>query len=156
MCNGITFQSTTIMFAHPDTRLPVFARDGQVRWVPWGKHYGEGKSDGLPEGACARLESIRDGRWKRWSPIPVKIPADQFSERGKDRINYWFYVSAGMVLQGLWVPPRGDDTEGRIYVVTVGLEEVAESLRPVSPTPPLADVHDRWPRMIQRQAPHTD
>lgn len=152
MCNAVTYQNATVAFARPGAELPILTRAGDVKWVPWGVQYGTKNDKRLPEGACARLESVRAGRWRRWSPVPVKIPGEQFSERGADRCNYWFWIPEGMVLQGLLVPPASDEDTPRVYVVTVDLSAARALLQAVSPTPPLEQVHDRWPRFVARHA----
>jgi len=119
--------------------------------VRWGVQYGE-MSHPYPKGPCARLESIKEGRWKWLKPRPVRIPVSSFGERSrKDRCNYWFAVPDGLALQGLFVPPTPSEPSGRVYVVTVPLEEaIGSGFTPQLPMPEggLAEIHDRWPRLV--------
>ena len=86
----------------------------------------------LPLGGWARLESIYEGRWDRWSPRPVKLMVSQFMEKDIEGHSHWFDLTPGKWVQGLvarW------ESEQRVYVVTI--------------TPELADaIHERWPRIL--------
>lgn len=152
MCNAVAWPGHQIRFADPDARLPVLTRDNQLIMLPWGVHYDQ-SSHPYPKGACARLESVREGRWRWLNPRPVRIPVTSFSERSRqDRCNYWFSVPEGMALQGLFVPPGHLDPEGRVFVVTVALDvAMGYSLQPLYPLPEggMPVVHDRWPRLVE-------
>lgn len=119
------------LWQDPDVRLPVRRRDGSLAWLPWGARHGIDSP--FVQGPCARLESVREGRWSRYRPRPVMIPVDRYMERdGKSR-PYWVRAGEGICLQGL-VATWGD--EQRIYVVTT--ESPAE----------FAHVQPRWPRLL--------
>lgn len=151
MCNAVSWSKGYVRFSDLDAVLPVISRDGEIRLVRWGIPYSD-PGHPYPKGPCARLESIRAGRWDRLSPRSVRVPISSFSERStSDRCNYWFSLPPDTVLQGLYVPPSAQEPEGRVYVVTVPLEEATGyGLRPISPLPGggLASVHERWPRLL--------
>ncbi len=154
MCNAVAWTGHQVRFADQDARLPVLNRHGQIVMLRWGVHYDE-SSHPYPKGACARLESIREGRWRWLHPRPVRIPVTSFAERSRqDRCTYWFGVPEGMALQGLFVPPGDLDQEGRVFVVTVALTEaLGYGLAPLYPLPAggMSEVHDRWPRLISSE-----
>ncbi|HHH39925.1 MAG TPA: hypothetical protein ENK50_10170, partial [Sedimenticola sp.] len=117
-------------FPNPRARLPVKRRDGGIERLPWGRR--KSQRGRLPLGGWARLESIYEGRWDRWFPIPVKIMVSQFMEKDIEGNSHWFDLSAGKWIQGL-VARR--DHERRVYVVTI--------------TPEMEGaVHERWPRIL--------
>lgn len=131
MCSGVEVDGRIITFADPAPELPVFLRNGEVRWLPWGARHG------VPSpwvaGTCARLDSIRAGKWDRYRPVPVRIPVDRLMERDSRNRPYWARLAGGQWLQGL-VAQVGD--EQRVYVVTV---DTPAEYRHVS---------DRWPRVM--------
>lgn len=151
MCNAVSWPNHCVRFSDPEARLPVMTRSGETVMVRWGVHYAD-PCHPYPKGACARLESIRDGRWRRLNPRPVRISVASFSERSPgDRCNYWFGLPPGAALQGLFVPPSEADADGRVYVVTVSLETALEyGMEALFPLPAggMSVVHDRWPRLV--------
>lgn len=64
MCNAISLPNRHIRVVDPEAALPVFLKDGSVRWVPWGVQHGE-LGNPLPKGAGARIKSLHEGRWSR-------------------------------------------------------------------------------------------
>ena len=155
MCNAVSWPEHFVRFADPEAELPVLTRTGGISMVRWGVHYGEAGHP-YPKGPCARLESIRDGRWRRLNPRPVRIAVASFGERSPvDRCNYWFSVPSGAALQGLFVPPGSADPDGRVYVVTVSIETAlvyglkAQFALPAGGMPA---VHERWPRLVSLSA----
>lgn len=149
MCAGIEFAERRVLWASDDPQLPILNKDGSVSWATWGRSYTLPDSALSPAGGWARLESLKEGRWKRWRPRPVKIPATSFMERAKDGSAVWFPIDPALVIQGcaLLIPNRTQiaelgDTLVRVYVVTI----------PAAGEP--ARVHDRMPRLVPRQAPH--
>lgn len=151
MCNAVSWPEHFVRFSDQEAQLPVLTRSGDIAMVRWGMHYGE-LGHPYPKGPCARLESIREGRWRRLNPRPVRIAVASFSERSPaDRCNYWFSLPSGSAIQGLFVPPGNVDPDGRVYVVTVPLEAaMAYGLTPKFPLPAggMPEVHDRWPRLV--------
>jgi len=142
MCSAIEFLGQRYYFKHTP-RLPILRRDGQVEWVQWGLPYSSDKS-GVPQGACARRESLLAGKWTRLKPVPVKIPCSAFMERAADRSEVWFGVDGNLAIQGALIRlPKPvfteamGKTEAVVYVVTV------------QATGEVAEVHDRMPRLVQ-------
>jgi len=133
MCGGIEYENNKIYFPNPEARLPVRLRDGNVTWVPWGRRKKEAIGK-FPNGGWARLNSIKNGKWKPWHPRPVLIAADQFMEKGHDKQSHWIEIDKSMLIQGL-LAERSN--EQRVYVVTV------------STPPEYAWIHDRWPRLVR-------
>lgn len=141
MCCAIDYQGKRHYFKH-GPQLPVLCRDGTVTWVHWGLPYGI-TLPGVPNGACARRESLLDGKWTRLAPRPVRIPCAQYMERDAARAEHWFDVADGMAIQGALVTlpqpvvqPDGSRIERVVYVVT----EPARGA--------VAGVHDRMPRQV--------
>lgn len=143
MCAGIEFEGRRILFSDENPQLPVLLKDGKIGWAVWGRPFKF--PDAYPAGGWARLDSIKSGRWKRWKPKPVKIPATAFMERAKDGRAVWFPIAGSLVIQGcaitvpnkIMIAERGRELV-RVYVVT---------------EPALGDValvHDRQPRLVPR------
>lgn len=144
MCAGVEIEgqekAARIYFPVPTATLPVLMKDGSISSLRWGaRREDDAPKDGhlrWPAGGWARLESVRTGRWKRFHPVPVKIPARGYMEKDAEGKSHWFKLETGEYIQGL-VATIGD--ERRVYVVTV--------------TPPadFAHIHDRWPRIVSRE-----
>jgi putative SOS response-associated peptidase YedK len=141
MCAGVELKGQDktfrIYFPVPEAQLPVLRRDGSELMLTWGARGGEHAAGHpqirWPQGGWARLESIRSGRWDRFAPQSVKIPARGFMEKDADGKSHWFKLDAGQFLQGL-IAHVGE--ERRVYIVTV------------KPPPERAHIHDRWPRIV--------
>lgn len=88
----------------------------------------------LPIGGWARIESIYGGVWERYFPKPVKIPVLSFMEKDFEGHSHWYDLQKGQYIQGL-VAKEGN--ERRVYVVTL------------EPEPEDAQIHSRWPRVVQ-------
>lgn len=134
MCGGVFYnhngQDIRVYFPNPRATLPVMTRNHEVELLPWGRR--KEQAGHLPLGGWARLESIYQGRWDKWFPVPVKLPVKQFMEKDIQGNSHWFDLTPGQFIQGLIAR---DKYEQRVYVVTV--------------TPELDDaVHDRWPRIL--------
>jgi len=102
--------------------------------VTWGKRKEEEDRFFAP-GGWARLDSINEGKWKRFHPKPVLLPVQSFMEKDHDRKSNWIDVPNGRVIQGLLAV---HEDQARVYVVTT--ETPAE----------YAWVHDRWPRLVEK------
>lgn len=131
MCGAIQIQENKVFFPHPNAKLPVRRRDGELQWITWGKRREE--QCAFPEGGWARLTSIKDGRWTRLNPRPVQIVVERFMEKDVDGQRYWFDLEEGEFIQGLLATLNG---ETRVYVVTQEAE------------PQTAMIHPRWPRIL--------
>jgi putative SOS response-associated peptidase YedK len=140
MCAAIEFNATPIYFKDAP-ELPVLCRDGSVRWIQWGCPYGSSDAR-APQGACARIESILDGKWRKYHPRPVKIVCSAFMERDGKKAAHWFPVAAGQFIQGALIELAGDaERRSIVYVVT---EPAAAEV---------ARIHDRQPRLVARSSP---
>ena len=135
MCGGVQFdyegQTVKTFFPNPKARLPVLTQQGQSVLVPWGRR--EDQSGRSPQGGWARLESIQQGAWNRFSPRPVKIVVDAFMEKDTEGKSHWFMLEPDQFIQGLIAT---DDPLTRLYVVTEESEQSCHKKR-------------RWPRVIQ-------
>lgn len=139
MCGGIKYidnhnKAWTVYFPSPKSALPVIKKSGEVEWVTWGRRKEE-DAPYFPNGGWARLDSIKEGKWQRYQPTPVLLPVHAFMEKDGAKVSHWFDMKPDEVIQGLLTVH--DDT-ARVYVVTTD-------------TPPeFSYIHDRWPRLIQR------
>lgn len=136
MCGGAHFQYgddyMRMYFPNPKAMLPVLKKDGSIELLPWGRRQTQ---DGkLPITGWAKIESIYGGRWERYFPKPVKIPVLAFMEKDFEGNSHWYDLQKGQYLQGL-VAKEG--SERRVYVVTL------------EPEPEDAQIHSRWPRVVQ-------
>lgn len=121
-------QPVRVYFPNPKAALPVLLGDGNVEWVAWGRRREQpGK---LPATGWARVDSITAGKWARYQPGEVQIPAERFMEKDPARQSHWFDPLSGQVIEGLLVEA---EEERRVYVI------MAE------PPEGLERVHERWP-----------
>jgi len=126
----------TIYFPSPKAALPVLKKDGDVEWVTWGKR-NEEPVEGSPSGGWARLDSINEGKWKRFHPKPVLLPVQSFMEKDHERKSHWIEVPQGEVVQGLLA---NFADQSRLYVVTTDTPDEYHW------------IHDRWPRLVKLTA----
>jgi hypothetical protein len=137
MCGGVQYpyqgKTIKIYFPDPNARLPILMKDQSIEFMPWGRR--REQAGHLPQGGWARHESVLNGVWDKYQPVPVKIQVDAFMEKDQNKVSHWFNLEQGQFIQGV-LANRGD--EHRVYVVTV--------------TPPMDNpIHDRWPRIIGLQ-----
>ena len=132
MCSGIEYEGQMHLWKDPAVHLPIRMRDGSLKWVRWGERHGI--ESPFFQGPCARLESIHEGKWSRFSPVAVKIVMDRYMERDLRNKPYWVKAPEGAVLQGL-LATWGDAQ--RVYVVTTDTPAEFQHVQP------------RWPRVIQ-------
>jgi hypothetical protein len=139
MCGGVKYKhegkTVTSYFPNPKAALPVLRRGGGHELLAWGRRKEEGGE--LPPGGWARLDSIKQGRWDRYDPRPVRLEVEEFMEKDRTGHSHWYPLDAGQWLQGL-VATRGG--EQRAYVVTLAPTQPAQRA-----------LHDRWPRVITRE-----
>lgn len=134
MCGAVHYaisgQDLRVRFTNPKARLPVITHSSRPCLLAWGRR--QAQAGQLPLGGWARLDSIYAGRWDRWFPVPVKIPASGFMERDIEGRDHWHNLTRGQWIQGL---VARDHHERRIYVVTL--------------EPELTDAeYERWPRIM--------
>jgi hypothetical protein len=84
MCSAIEYLGKRYYFKDNPATLPVLLKSGQVELVRWGQSYADSDPK-FPRGACARLDSVHQGKWDKYWPRPVKIEADKFMERDSKR-----------------------------------------------------------------------
>lgn len=144
MCSGVEYEldgrRAKVYFPNPKAQLPVRRQGGGGVMVPWGARGREPALDsrlgGRPTwiaGGWARYESIQQGAWDDYKPVPARIQVLAFMEKDADEASHWFDLEPDQYIQGLLAHLGG---ERRIYVVTV-------------PAPPeYARIHDRWPRLV--------
>lgn len=136
MCGGVeisgkytrTGEQLKIYFPNPRAALPVLGASGEVIWVPWGRRREQaGKG---PAGGWARLSSVEEGKWEKYGPMRVRIPALRFMEKDESKVSHWFDLEPNQVIEGIVI---GEGEEQRVYVITT--------------SPPVEHewVHDRWP-----------
>lgn len=145
MCSGIEYRGRRLYFKDsPD--IPVLRRDGGIEWVQWGLPYGAAVP-GVPEGACARLESIRAGKWRRLGVRPVRILCDAFMERDATRAEHWFPVNDRLAIQGALIV-----LENKIQTTVLGRERRIVYVVTEPAADAVAEIHDRQPRLVIRAA----
>jgi hypothetical protein len=131
MCSGVEYQGEMHLWSDLAVHLPVRLKGGDLAWVRRGARHGV--ESPFFQGPCARLDSIKMGKWARFSPIPVRIPIERYMERDSRNKPYWVKAKPGGTLQGLVATWQG---QHRVYVVTVD-------------TPPeFQHVQPRWPRVL--------
>ena len=94
----------------------------------------------LPPGGWARLDSIKEGRWERYHPRPVRLDVEEFMEKDHAGKSHWYRLETGQWIQGL-IATR--DEEQRVYVVTIVPTEETQRA-----------IHNRWPRIITLNESH--
>ncbi|MDM8347665.1 hypothetical protein P8H27_01965 [Pseudomonas sp. sp1636] len=136
MCGGVEIsgrytrsgEQLKIYFPNPRAALPVLGSEEQVVWIPWGRRREQaGKG---PAGGWARLSSVEEGRWEKYGPTPVRIPAAKFMEKDEAKVSHWFDLAEGAMIEGLVI---GDGEQQRVYVITTDAPGEHQW------------VHDRWP-----------
>jgi len=141
MCGGVeisgkytkTGEQLKIYFPNPRAALPVLSVSDEVIWVPWGRRREQpGKG---PQGGWARLSSVEEGKWMKYGPTRVRIPASSFMEKDESKVSHWFDLDAGQALEGLVI---GEGDQQRVYVITT--EAIDDQ----------AWVHDQWPLLCSQ------
>lgn len=139
MCGGVKYKhdgrTVTSYFPNPKAALPVVLKSGGHELLPWGRRKEE--AGALPPGGWARLDSVTQGRWQRYAPVPVQLAVEEFMEKDHTGHSHWYPLAAGQWLQGL-VATHG--AEQRVYVVTVVPTQDTQRA-----------LHDRWPRIVSRE-----
>ncbi len=106
----------------------------KTRLVQWGRRKGEDEEYDVPQTGWARLQSLAEGRWNRYSPRRVKIPALCWMEKDSARESHWFDMAPDTCLLGVDIKKGGKEF---VYIVT-------------KPAPPeFAHIHDRIPLIVE-------
>lgn len=134
MCGGVRYEHEgklrTTYFPMAHAQLPILTENGEIQLMEWGRR--EKEEGHLPKTGWARLDSIQDGKWSRYSPAPVRILVKEYMEKDAQRQSHWYPLRPGEYIQGLQAR-LGE--EARVYVVTVPAPTAYEG------------IHDRWPRV---------
>ncbi len=139
MCRAVRYRFAEkdweVAFSNRDARLPMLLKSGESILMSWGRRPREKGS--LPIGGWAKREHVQGGRWDKYLPKPVKIPASAFREQDVVGNHHWFEITRGKYLQGLIA--TDDQKDRRIYVVTIE-------------PPPEEMEYEQWPRVVS--VPH--
>ncbi|HEC58978.1 hypothetical protein LCGC14_0936130 [marine sediment metagenome] len=137
MCSGVYFKYgddvLRFFYANPNAALPILTVTGKIELIAWGRR--QQQSGNLPITGWAQLEAIYSGRWDKFFPTPVKIPALSFMEKDLEGHSHWYDLQKGQFIQGLLAK---EGNERRVYIVTI--EPELED----------AQIHARWPRVVQQ------
>lgn len=143
MCGGLQYRlidptigeikERKVYFPIPKAQVPVLEDGLPVRLCRWGKRQGEDPDLDVPVTGWARLLSLKEGKWNRYKPRRVKIPALRWMEKDRHKQSHWFDLDPAMALQGVLIEAGGQEI---VYVVT----------RPA--TGLFAEVHDRMPLLV--------
>jgi hypothetical protein len=57
----------------PKAALPMLKADGSIEWIAWGRR--REQPGRLPATGWARVDSITAGKWARYQPQKVRMPA---------------------------------------------------------------------------------
>ncbi len=134
MCAGLALfremTETRVYFPNPRARILCRTNSGEEIDAIWGRrNEQEYPESPVPVTGWARRESVEAGKWKRFEPKPVHIPATAYMEKDADRVSHWFELKQDQFLVGLLLGWR--DLRF-IYVVTI-------------PTPEeFRHIHHRW------------
>lgn len=120
----------TTYFRNGIAQLPVRKKNGNIQLMSWGRR--QEQAGNLPLGGWAKLDNIEAGKWEKYFPIAVKIPAMRFMEYDFEGNRHWFTLTPGQWLQGLIARYQ---QEQRLYIVTIEPEQ--------EDTP-----FTRWPRIV--------
>ena len=145
MCIGIEYylegERKSVFFDTERPELPVRLRGGGITFYRWGArstvYYDAGNVQGwgakFPETGWASLAEIKQHKWARLEPRPVRIFAARFIQVDAWQVPRYFSLNAGEFIQGLLATISH---HRRVYVVTV---------------PPPAEHADKawiWPRIV--------
>ncbi|HEY9744591.1 MAG TPA: hypothetical protein V6C99_00070 [Oculatellaceae cyanobacterium] len=155
MCGGMEYRykdpvtgeikSRKTYFPIPKAQIPVLPYDfddwsdpGAIleaqRFCRWGKRQNEDVSIDVPVTGWARLLSLAEGKWNRYKPKRVKIPAIRWMEKDSQRQSHWFDLPSAQCLLGVLLESQGEEFA---YVVT----------RPA--TQNFQHIHDRMPIVME-------
>lgn len=102
-----------VRFGHPQAKLPVRDRTGNVVLKPWGRRPNEkGK---LPLGGFARQTHLQGNRWDCYFPKSVRVMVKGFLVLDVADNEHWLIVTPGQFIHGICARY---DAELRIYLVT--------------------------------------
>ena len=135
MCAGLMFQKSDgtlfkVYFPIPMVRIPFVTKEGQLLEGIWGRrNKDEFQNENIPVSGWARIESLKSGKWDKYNPEKVYIPAKSYMEKDHERNSHWFDVDEKTNLIGIKLTTKEHNI---IYMAT-------------RPTPKeFSHIHDRW------------
>ena len=139
MCAGLLLKDSEhrLYFPNPKAVIYAYTEDGEAVSGRWGVRTEEeaGGAD-VPVTGWARFESLKNGRWNRFCPQKVYIPADSFMEKDKEGASHWFDLDENERILGVML---ANGSENFIYIVTVPSDEEKQK------------IHDRWPMIVDNR-----
>jgi hypothetical protein len=103
MCHRVIFDyqggPRTVSFKNPYAKLPVLLRNGQLKFLPWGRR--EFHQCPFPLGSSICLKEIKAGKFDTFFPKPVKLPIKAFLVSTQDGATRWFHLPQDKWLQGV-------------------------------------------------------
>lgn len=147
MCGGLEYRYINpdtgevvvrkVFFPIPKAQVPVMEEDGSISLCRWGKRQGEDPGIDVPVTGWARLISLKEGKWNRYQPRKVRIPAMRWMEKDAGRQSHWFDLEPKQGILGVEIQAEG---ERFVYVVT----------KPSAGA--FAEVHERMPMLTEVKA----
>ena len=135
MCAGLMFQKSDgsefkVYFPIPLARIPFITKNGEQLEGIWGRrNKNEFKGENIPVTGWAKIESLKNGKWDKYKPEKVYIPALKYMEKDHDRNSHWFELAEKTKLIGIKLTIPDFNV---IYMAT-------------RPTPKeFSHIHDRW------------
>jgi hypothetical protein len=149
MCGGMSYQyldpetgeikTRKVYFPIPKAKVPVIQNDTDtITLCQWGKRNGEDEGFDVPITGWARLISLKEGKWNRYNPVKVKIPALAWMEKDSERQSHWFDMATEQAIMGVRIEHQG---KAFVYVVT----------RPAEGG--MSDIHERMPLLVSSSVP---
>lgn len=135
MCDAVFYLSNgspaRIYFSNPKAVLPVRnKRLGTQVLVPWGRR--QSQPGELPLGGSITHQSICKGKWDRFFPKSVLVPACSFGLRDFEGNVRWYDLIPGQWLHATYLK---SDTASGVYLLTID--------------PELPDLpHPIWPKIV--------
>jgi hypothetical protein len=118
MCVGVcTIENSTfriVQFSDVKASLPIEVNQKKIYYLPWGRQ--SKQFSPLPMGGWLLQSLLQQGKWDKFFPRLVKIPAVKFMEQDIEGKLQWFDVIQGSYIQGAILKQR---EEMRLYIVTL-------------------------------------
>lgn len=126
MCGGFEYKyidpvtgetkTRKAFFPIPKVKIPVITDEkAELEWMQWGKRQGEDPELDIPVTGWARLMSLKEGKWNRYQPKKVHIPALRWMEKDPDKQTHWFDMEPEKAMLGVMLEQRG---ERFVYIIT--------------------------------------
>jgi putative SOS response-associated peptidase YedK len=147
MCGGMTYstidpvtgevKTRTVYFPIPRVQIPTLSINGDstLQFCQWGKRREEDPELDVPITGWARLISLKEGKWNRYNPSRILIPATRWMEKDQHRQSHWFDLAPDEAILGVRLEAHG---KFFVYVVT----------RPSQGA--MSTIHDRIPLLVNK------